>query len=374
MFKYTIDAESDEPIMLINKHIGYDEFDGMGIDGAEFERELMTLDTMKKKRIQVWINSPGGMVLDGWSIYNSILKTKTKVDTYCVGIAASIAGVIFQAGRERNMADYGILMYHNPFNTSSDKSFDKIKSSIVTMVANKCGMPEDELSKEMDNELWLDAWEALQKNFADQIEMSWDFNKKRGALKPDLAMPQNKNDIKARWSAANKVLNNYFKSNKESMKSIANKLGLQPEASEEAIVSALEDVQNKVAALDSVKNELEGVKNELSQKENELTEAKNKLAEIEQEKAAAEQENKRILATNLVEEFAKSGRIKNEAEIKDKWINKAIEDFDFVKESLESLPVNKVMPEFGKEENKAIPYNAANLMQSIQEKQNSKQN
>ena len=110
MFKYTIDAESDEPIMLINKHIGYDESDGMGIDGAEFERELMTLDTMKKKRIQVWINSPGGMVLDGWSIYNSILKTKTKVDTYCVGIAASIAGVIFQAGRERNMADYGILM------------------------------------------------------------------------------------------------------------------------------------------------------------------------------------------------------------------------------------------------------------------------
>ena len=104
------------------------------------------------------------------------------------------------------------------------------------------------------------------------------------------------------------------------------------------------------------------------------TEAKNKLAEIEQEKAAAEQENKRILATNLVEEFAKSGRIKNDAEIKEKWINKAIEDFDFVKESLENLPVNRVMPEFGKEENKAIPYNAANLMQSIQAKQNSKQN
>lgn len=366
-FKYTIDTESAEPIMLINRHIGYDELDGMGIDGADFERELMVLDGMGKKRIQVWINSPGGIVLDGWSIYNAILRTKTKVDTYCVGIAASIAGVIFQAGRERNMADYGILMYHNPFNTSSDKSYEKIKSSIVTMVASKCGMQEEDLAKEMDSELWLDAWEALSKNFADSIEMAWDFNKKRGALKPDIAMPKDM-DVKARWAMSNKVLNNYFKTNNKNMKNIANKLGLNPEASEDAIVSALEDVQNKIAGFDAIKNELEDIKNVLQTKENELLEVQNKLQEFEEKAAAAELENKRINATNLVEGFAKTGRIKNEQEVKDKWIAKAIEDFDFVKDSLENLPVNRSMPDFKGEEQQGRVYNMANVMAEINSK------
>lgn len=360
-FQYTIDVESEEPIMLINKHIGNDEYDGVGINGADFERELMTLDTMGKKRIQVWINSTGGMVLDGWSIYSAILKTKTKVDTYCVGVAASIAGVIFQAGRERNMADYALLMYHNPFGTNSDKSFEKIKQSIVTMVANKCGVSEDELSKEMDSELWLDAWEALERKFADSIEMSWDFNKKRGALKPDLAMPKDM-DVKARWVESNKILNNYFKSNKSDMKNIANKLGLNPEASEEAIITALEDVQNKVTAFDPVYAELETVKNSLTEKENEVTELTAKVNEFEQKAKDAELENKRITATNMVEGFAKVGKIKNEDAIKNQWIEKAMEDHEFVKNALENLPVNREMPDFGKDDNTFKPYNVAAIM------------
>jgi ATP-dependent Clp protease protease subunit len=61
---------------------------------------------MDKKRIQVWINSPGGDVDDGYNIYNAMLKTKTKVDTHCYGMAASMAGAIFQAGHRRTMADY----------------------------------------------------------------------------------------------------------------------------------------------------------------------------------------------------------------------------------------------------------------------------
>ena len=87
--------------MLINKHIGYDQEEGPGIDGAIFQQELLQLDNLGKKRIQVWINSPGGLVSDGYSIYTSILKSKTPVDTYAFGSVASIAAVIFQAGRRR---------------------------------------------------------------------------------------------------------------------------------------------------------------------------------------------------------------------------------------------------------------------------------
>ena len=89
-WNYTIDIDSDEPIMLINKHIGFDLDEGQGIDGSLFQEELLKLDSLGKKRIQVWINSPGGVVMDGYNIFNAILKSKTKVDTYNVGIAASI--------------------------------------------------------------------------------------------------------------------------------------------------------------------------------------------------------------------------------------------------------------------------------------------
>ncbi len=100
-FLYTVDPSADEPIILVNKWIGKDEIDGEGIMGDQFQAELLALDSMGKKRIQVWINSPGGIVTDGYSMYNAVIKSNTKVDTYCVGIAASIAGVLFQAGRKR---------------------------------------------------------------------------------------------------------------------------------------------------------------------------------------------------------------------------------------------------------------------------------
>ena len=61
---YCIDPSADEPILLINKHIGSDEKDGIGIDGATFQQELLFLDSLGKKRIQVWINSMGGTVMD----------------------------------------------------------------------------------------------------------------------------------------------------------------------------------------------------------------------------------------------------------------------------------------------------------------------
>ena len=94
--KYTQYADTDEPVMLVNKHIGMDEEDGEGIMGDQFQSELMYLDTLNKKRIKVVICSPGGSVIEGMKMYNAVLTTKTKVDTYNGGIAASIAGVLFQ--------------------------------------------------------------------------------------------------------------------------------------------------------------------------------------------------------------------------------------------------------------------------------------
>src|SRR5206468_3552386 len=107
---------------------------------------------------------PGGLVSDGYNIYNAILKSQTKVDTYCTGMAASIAGVIFQAGRNRIMADYGILMYHNPFGGDND-AINAITDSIATMIAGRCGKDKDAVLLIMHDTTFIRAEDALANGF-----------------------------------------------------------------------------------------------------------------------------------------------------------------------------------------------------------------
>lgn len=180
-FKYVVDPLADEPIMLLNKHIGYNSEDGQGIDGAEFQSELLRLDSMGKKRIQVWINSAGGLVVDGFAIYHAILKSKTKVDTYNTGLAASIAAVIFQGGHRRIMADYSILMYHNPY-IPGDKDhksnmLDKMTEAVNIMTA-RSGMSKSAVEAMMKKETFLTAADSLANGLCDEVEASSDFNSK----------------------------------------------------------------------------------------------------------------------------------------------------------------------------------------------------
>lgn len=82
---------------------------------ARFNEEFDYLEnTIRPCSIRVLINSEGGSVLSGMSTYSTIQNSA--VDTECVieGMAASMASIIWAAGRRSLMRDYGILMIHNP--------------------------------------------------------------------------------------------------------------------------------------------------------------------------------------------------------------------------------------------------------------------
>src|ERR1700752_373827 len=132
--------------MLIDTHIGLDEVDGEGIMGGQFVRELMFLDSLNKKSIQVWICTPGGSCMDGEQIYNAILKSKTPVDTYNVGTCASIGGPIFLAGRNRYMGSWAKLMMH-PASGGDKKSLDAYNTSVAKMLSQRSFLTEDQVSK-----------------------------------------------------------------------------------------------------------------------------------------------------------------------------------------------------------------------------------
>ena len=332
-WNYTINVESEEPIMLINKHIGFDDAEGQGIDGALFQEELLRLDTLGKKRIQVWISSEGGIVMDGYKIYNAILKSKTKVDTYNVGICASIAAVIFQAGRKRVMADYSLLMYHNPYGGAS-KELAKMRESIAIMVSERTNNSVDSVLKMMDRTTWIGAAESLSTGFCDEIEYTKDSNLPHG-------------NAKAMWDAGALIANSISKpNNNNKMSKVANKLGLNSEANEDAIISEINSIVNKKTASDEKLKDMEAQYKAACDKCNQLQDEMNKMKEemknANEEKAKAELDSKEEKAKNMVDSFVKAGKIKNEAA--SKWVAKAAADFEGVKNLLEELPSNGKAP------------------------------
>lgn len=334
--RYCIDPSAAQPIMLIDRHIGYDQEDGYGIDGADFARELMVLDGMGKECINVWINSVGGIVLDGYNIITAMLKSKTKVNTYCSGMAASIAGVIFQMGRERVMADYGILMYHNPFGSENSDALKAMRDSIVTAISQRSGMSEEDTLAMMRRDTFLLAQEALDLKMCDRIEVTADMNKKR------VAAAVVSNDARGVYKEAKAILNSILPTtkinNNMDFKRIANRLNLNPEASEDAILAGITAIENRAA---KAEGDLVTVRNQVTTLEAEKTTLTTQLTEIKNKVETAEKEAKKIKAEALVTAAAKLGVIKNEAAVIAKWTELATNDYDGTKNLMETLPVNK---------------------------------
>ena len=386
---YCIDPSALEPIFLINKHIGFDadsidangniiQGEGQGIDGAEFQRELLYVDGLGKSNIKVFINSFGGSVVDGYSICNAILKTKTPVDTYCVGAAASIAGVIFLTGRKRIMSDYSWLMFHNPYG-GDDAMLETIKNGIVKLIEQKSGMNEKEVVEMMNRDSYISPEEALNMKLCDSIETSANENIKylRG------------NTVTKNFHReCNKVLNSIL-INTTAMIKVTMKLGLNDSAPEDSIVKAIEAIENRATMAET---ELKNVQNKAKAKEEadgsemdklkakaaeakaaydkcmeELEDCKNKLSAVEEDKKKAEEAKKASEAKNMIEGYAKAGRIKNEATIVLEWCETAKTlGFDKVKNMIEALPLNKISPvnsqiELRPLEEGAIPTTAAGL-------------
>lgn len=246
-FKYCDNPNAEVPRMFIDKEIGGKDSDGNpNIDGNLFLKELMCLsDVMGKSRIEVWINSPGGIVTEGQSIYAAILESKANVDTVCYGVAASIAGVIFQAGKRRIMLDFAHLMYHPAYSEDGrkDKGLEALNNAICKMIATRTGKGEDEIWGIMnrgrmdDKGTWIGAEEAANDGFCDE---------KRNSDARNSFSSDGNVSIDGVWRRANKVFNRIIEQPKiKKMNKILNKaLGLHEEASEEAAVAAF-DVLNK---------------------------------------------------------------------------------------------------------------------------------
>ena len=177
MIKYYQLAKHENTATL---HIFGDIVDDVYDDGVcalSFAYELEQLGEVDS--IDVYINSYGGSVAQGFSIYNQLKNHPAKIRTICNGFACSIASVIFLAGDERVMQGASLLMIHNPFcmtmgnaselrKTADD--LDKMAQVSIDLYCQATGLDESTIKDMMDKETWLSASDALELGFATNVE------------------------------------------------------------------------------------------------------------------------------------------------------------------------------------------------------------
>ena len=370
--QYCFNSEDLCPTMFIDSHIGYDSEDGQGIDGQVFMKELMYLDSLNKENINIIINSPGGVITDGMSIYHSIRAAKTPITTTCI-FAASISAVIFQSGDVRKIEEYGLMMIHDP-SGGDDKSLKNFKEAILVMIA-RSGVSEEKISKLMTSESWFNG------NNKEYLGIFWDEvieTEKKIATK----------DIKARYKELQLITNSIKNNLKTNMNvEIKKILNVAENASDTEVISAINSIKNKVKSdedkMAEFEDKMEDLKckmEDLAKKMDEDKKAKNetdedKKAKLENEdkkneadykskcekleakceeleaklkaknevdpdEEEEEEDKKNKKAENFLMDSIKLGKIVNEDNVKNYWKTQLKNDFEGTKVIINSFNTN----------------------------------
>lgn len=149
------------------------------IGSRDIVNELMYLDGNYQNLI-VRINSVGGDVYSGISIFNALRQCKSNVTIYIDGIAGSIAGVIALCGRRVEMSRYARMMLHNVsggcFGNKKDlqdmiSTIESLEDNIAEIIGGRCGKDKEEIKAAYfdGTDHWLKADEALQLGLIDAI-------------------------------------------------------------------------------------------------------------------------------------------------------------------------------------------------------------
>lgn len=149
---------------------------GDEVTPAQFQRELAALGDISS--LNVYINSPGGDIFAGFTLYNMLNRHPAEKTVYIDGLAASAASVVAMAGDSIKMPANATLMIHNAWTyTSGDAEelrktadeLERINGQIAEIYASRTGKDKDEISALMAEETWMSGTEALEMGFIDEL-------------------------------------------------------------------------------------------------------------------------------------------------------------------------------------------------------------
>jgi ATP-dependent Clp protease protease subunit len=133
-----------------------------------------------EKDINMYINSPGGVVSAGMAIYDTMQYVKCKVATTCIGMAASMGAVLLTAGAEgkRSALPNARIMIHQPLGGAQGQASDieieareiiRIKQQLSEIIAGHAKRKVEEIIQDSDRNKWMTSDEALAYGLIDRV-------------------------------------------------------------------------------------------------------------------------------------------------------------------------------------------------------------
>ena len=130
--------------------------------------------------ISLYINTPGGQVSSGLSIYDTMQIVQPDVATICTGMAASMGSVLLCAGApgKRTALQHSRVMIHQPLGGARGQASDiliaaqeieKTKKELYTIISEHSGQPLEKIYADGDRDFWMTSQEALEYGMIDEI-------------------------------------------------------------------------------------------------------------------------------------------------------------------------------------------------------------
>ena len=132
------------------------------------------------KDINIYINSPGGVVTDGLAIYDTMRYVSPRVSTVCMGLAASMATVLLAGGTKgmRFALPNTRILIHQPSGGIQGQATDiqihakeilRMRQTLNEMLARHTGQPIEKIERDTERDFFMSAQEAKEYGIIDEI-------------------------------------------------------------------------------------------------------------------------------------------------------------------------------------------------------------
>lgn len=132
------------------------------------------------KEIRMYVNSPGGEVTSGLAIYDAMQAVACPVTTICIGLAASMAAILFSSGGKREMQPHSRLMIHDPLISggvggnalkidSIARDLMQTRQTVAEILARHTGHSLAEVLERTATDSYFNAQEAVAWGLADRV-------------------------------------------------------------------------------------------------------------------------------------------------------------------------------------------------------------
>ena len=142
--------------------------------------QLLYLASVDERDINMYINSPGGSVVDGLGLVDTMNYINCDVSTLCIGMAASMGSVLLSNGAKgkRFVLPHSRVMIHQVSSGAQGVLKDleieleqtrRCKQDIYKILSDNTGKPFDEIEKDCDRNYWLIGEEAVKYGIVDKV-------------------------------------------------------------------------------------------------------------------------------------------------------------------------------------------------------------